>query len=140
LKPVPRLAARLRAAPHRAASGHDDAEITGDPGTTLSQMPLRSPSGFNAFRHGCTAPDTQSAARGPVAPEGQLPSQARAAWRTARAGGCFLSFGTPTPARAAWASRADCRCSPAGPDCGLILMAGCSAFITVYVNERGSFL
>jgi hypothetical protein len=52
---------------------------TDNPGTSLGQTPLRSPSVFNFYRPGYVPPGTQTAQRGLVAPEMQLASETTAA-------------------------------------------------------------
>lgn len=71
-EPVLRLAAFMRAFPHRSVSGTYDQELTTSPATALGQAPLSSPSVFNFYRPGYVAPGTQSAARQLVAPELQI--------------------------------------------------------------------
>jgi uncharacterized protein (DUF1800 family) len=71
-EPVLRLAAFMRAFPHRSVSGKFDMDVTNNPGTALAQAPLHSPSVFNFYRPGYVAPGTQSAARNLAAPELQL--------------------------------------------------------------------
>ncbi len=78
-EPVLRLAAFLRAFPHRSDTGHYRVGNTDNPGTSLGQTPLRSPSVFNFYRPGYVPPGTQTAQRGLVAPEMQLASETTAA-------------------------------------------------------------
>ena len=62
----------MRAFPHRSVSGKYDMDVTNSPATALGQAPLHSPSVFNFYRPGYTAPGTKSAARNLVAPELQI--------------------------------------------------------------------
>jgi uncharacterized protein (DUF1800 family) len=78
-EPVLRLAAHLRAFGYRSDSGNFRVGNTDNPGTSLGQTPLRSPSVFNFYRPGYVAPGTQGAARNLVAPEMQLASETTAA-------------------------------------------------------------
>ena len=71
-EPVLRLAAFLRAFGHTSDSGAFRVGNTDNPATALGQTPLRAPSVFNYWRPGYTAPGTQSAAAGLVAPELQV--------------------------------------------------------------------
>ncbi|MDQ2778842.1 MAG: DUF1800 domain-containing protein [Pseudomonadota bacterium] len=71
-EPVLRLAAFLRAFPHRSDSGRFRVGETENPGTQLGQTPLHAPSVFNFYRPGYVAPGSNSAAAGMVAPELQL--------------------------------------------------------------------
>jgi hypothetical protein len=76
---VLRLSAYLRAFPHASDSGHFRVGNTDNPGTSLGQTPLRSPSVFNFYRPGFVPPGTATATRGLVAPELQLASETSAA-------------------------------------------------------------
>jgi len=78
-EPVLRLAAFLRAFGFRSDSGHFRVGNTDNPGTSLGQTPLRSPSVFNFYRPGYVPPGTLSAARNLVVPEMQLASETTAA-------------------------------------------------------------
>jgi uncharacterized protein (DUF1800 family) len=78
-EPVLRLAAFMRAFPHRSDTGSFRVGNTDNPGTSLGQTPLRSPSVFNFYRPGYVAPGTQGAARNLVAPELQIASETTAA-------------------------------------------------------------
>ncbi len=78
-EPVLRLSAFLRAFPHRSDTGNYRVGNTDNPGTSLGQTPLRSPSVFNFFRPAFVAPGTQAAARNLVAPELQIASETTAA-------------------------------------------------------------
>ena len=71
-EPVLRLAAYLRAFPHRSDTGLWRIGNTDSPATSLGQSPLRSPSVFNFYRPGYVAPNSSSGAAGLVAPELQL--------------------------------------------------------------------
>jgi len=78
-EPVLRLAAYLRAFPHRSDTGRWRVGNTDNPGTALGQSPLRSPSVFNFYRPGYAAPGTATAAAGLVAPELQIQHETSAA-------------------------------------------------------------
>jgi hypothetical protein len=78
-EPVLRLSAFLRAFPHASDTGHFRVGNTDNPGTSLGQTPMRSPSVFNFYRPGFVPPGTQAAARGLVAPEMQIASETSAA-------------------------------------------------------------
>lgn len=78
-EPVLRLAAFLRAFPHKSDSGDYKVGNTDNVGTALGQTPLRSPSVFNFYRPGYVAPGTLSAASGLVLPEMQLVNETTAA-------------------------------------------------------------
>jgi len=71
-EPVLRLAAYLRAFGYRSDTGWWRVGNTDNPGTSLGQTPMRSPSVFNFYRPGYVAPGTASAARGLAAPEMQI--------------------------------------------------------------------
>jgi uncharacterized protein (DUF1800 family) len=71
-EPVLRLSAFLRAYNFRSDSGEFRVGNTDNPGTSIGQTPMRSPSVFNFYRPGYVAPGTQTAAAGLVAPEMQL--------------------------------------------------------------------
>jgi Protein of unknown function (DUF1800) len=80
-EPVLKLAAYLRAFPHRSDTGHWRVGNTDNPATALGQSPLRSPSVFNFYRPGYVAPGTSAAAAGLVAPELQIAHETSvAAW------------------------------------------------------------
>ena len=78
-EPVLRLSAFLRAFPHTSDSGTFKVGNTDNPGTSLGQTPLRSPSVFNFYRPGFVPPGTLTATRGLVAPEMQIASETSAA-------------------------------------------------------------
>ncbi len=78
-EPVLRLSAFLRAFGHRSDSGNFRVGNTDNPATALGQTPLRSPSVFNFYRPGYTAPGTASAGAGLVAPEMQIAHETSAA-------------------------------------------------------------
>jgi uncharacterized protein (DUF1800 family) len=71
-EPVLRLAQWMRAFKAQSASGTFLVGTTDDPGTSLSQSPLRSPTVFNFYRPGYVPPNTPIAAAGLVAPELQI--------------------------------------------------------------------
>jgi uncharacterized protein (DUF1800 family) len=71
-EPVLRLSAYLRAFSHRSDTGRWRVGNTDNPGSSLGQTMLRSPSVFNFFRPGYVPPGTQAATAGLVAPEMQL--------------------------------------------------------------------
>ncbi len=78
-EPVLRLAAYLRAFPHSSDTGYWRVGNTDNPGTSLGQTPMRSPSVFNFYRPGYVAPGTGSAAGNLVAPEMQITHETTAA-------------------------------------------------------------
>jgi uncharacterized protein (DUF1800 family) len=78
-EPVLRLAAYLRAFPHRSDTGRWRVGNTDKPATALGQSPLRSPSVFNFYRPGYAAPGSAMAAAGLVAPELQIQHETSAA-------------------------------------------------------------
>jgi len=78
-EPVLRLSAFLRAHGFRSDSGEFRVGNTDNPGTSLGQTPLRSPSVFNFYRPGYVAPGTQATAAGLVVPEMQLVHETTAA-------------------------------------------------------------
>jgi len=78
-EPVLRLAAYLRAFPHRSDTGRWRVGNTENPATSLGQAPLRSPSVFNFYRPGYVAPGSTTAAQGLVAPELQITHETSAA-------------------------------------------------------------
>lgn len=71
-EPVLRLAHFMRAFGAKSDTGYFRVGNTDNPGTALGQTPMRSPSVFNFYRPGYTAPGTNSAGRGLVAPELQI--------------------------------------------------------------------
>ena len=78
-EPVLRLSAFLRAQGFRSDSGEFRVGNTDNPGSSLGQTPMRSPSVFNFFRPGYIAPGTQATAAGLVVPEMQLVHETTAA-------------------------------------------------------------
>jgi uncharacterized protein (DUF1800 family) len=78
-EPVLKLSAFLRAFPHASDTGHWRVGNTDNPGTSLGQTPLRSPSVFNFYRPGYVPPGTQAAAAGLVVPEMQIAHETSAA-------------------------------------------------------------
>jgi len=80
-EPVLRLAAYLRAFPHKSDTGNWRVGNTDNPATSLGQTPLRAPSVFNFYRPGYVAPGTAAATAGLVAPEMQISHETSvAAW------------------------------------------------------------
>ncbi len=71
-EPVLRLTAFLRAFGVQSDSGVVLMTMTDDPGLTLAQTPLRSPSVFNFYRPGFVPPGGELAALGMTAPEMQI--------------------------------------------------------------------
>jgi uncharacterized protein (DUF1800 family) len=78
-EPILRLTAFLRAFPSSSDSGDWRVGSTDDPGASLGQSPLRSPSVFNFYRPGYVPPGTGAAAQGLVAPEMQIAHETTAA-------------------------------------------------------------
>lgn len=78
-EPVLRLSAYLRAFPHASDTGSWRVGNTDNPGTSLGQTPLRSPSVFNFYRPGYVPPGTQAAAAGLAVPEMQIAHETSAA-------------------------------------------------------------
>mgnify|MGYP005851539067 CR=1 FL=1 len=78
-EPVLRLSAYLRAFPHTSDTGRWRVGNTDNPGTSLGQSPMRSPSVFNFFRPGYVPPGTYAAAAGLVVPEMQIAHETTAA-------------------------------------------------------------
>ncbi|ACB34653.1 Protein of unknown function DUF1800 [Leptothrix cholodnii SP-6] len=71
-EPVLRLSKVLRAFGATSTSSHWLIGNTDDPGTSLGQTPLRSPSVFNFYRPGYVPPNTLAAARSLTVPEMQI--------------------------------------------------------------------
>lgn len=71
-EPVLRLSKVLRAFGASSGSGSWLIGTTDDPGTSLGQTPLRSPSVFNFYRPGYVPPNTQAAVRSLTVPEMQI--------------------------------------------------------------------
>jgi uncharacterized protein (DUF1800 family) len=78
-EPVLRLSAYLRAFAHSSDTGHWKIGNTDNPGTSLGQSPLRSPSVFNFYRPGYVPPGTGAAAAGLAVPEMQIANETSAA-------------------------------------------------------------
>jgi uncharacterized protein (DUF1800 family) len=78
-EPVLRMTAMLRALGARSDTGWWRVGNTDNPGTSLGQTPMRSPSVFNYYRPGYVAPGTTSSARGLAAPELQIAHETSAA-------------------------------------------------------------
>jgi uncharacterized protein (DUF1800 family) len=78
-EPILKLSAFARAFGFRSDTGNYRIGNTDNPGTSLSQTVLRSPTVFNFYRPGFVAPGSEAAANGLVAPEMQLASETTAA-------------------------------------------------------------
>ena len=78
-EPVLRLAAYLRAFPHKSDTGNWRVGNTDNVATSLGQTPLRAGSVFNFYRPGYVAPGTTAATAGLVAPEMQITHETTAA-------------------------------------------------------------
>ncbi|MFO1340582.1 MAG: DUF1800 domain-containing protein [Burkholderiaceae bacterium] len=78
-EPVLRLTAFLRAFGVHSDSGVVLMTMTDDPGLTLAQTPLRSPSVFNFYRPGFVPPGGELAALGMTAPEMQITDESSVA-------------------------------------------------------------
>ncbi len=71
-EPVLRMANWMRAANVTSSSGRFLIGATDDPGSSLGQTPMRSPSVFNFYRPGYLPPNTSIGSAGLVAPEMQI--------------------------------------------------------------------
>ncbi len=78
-EPLLRMTALLRATKATSASGQFQIHNTDDPGVSLGQTAMRSPSVFNFWRPGYTPPNSDLAAAGLVAPELQIANESSAA-------------------------------------------------------------
>jgi uncharacterized protein (DUF1800 family) len=78
-EPVLRLSQWMRAFHATSPSGEYQMYNTDNPGTTLGQSPMRSPTVFNFFRPGFVPPGTQLASTNMVAPEMQIVSESSVA-------------------------------------------------------------
>ena len=78
-EPVLRLSAFLRAFGFTSDSGEYRVGNTDNPGTSLGQSPMRSPSVFNFYRPGYVPPGTAAATANLVAPEMQIVHETTAA-------------------------------------------------------------
>lgn len=78
-EPILRFSALLRGVGARSQSGMFLIMTTGDPGESLGQSAMLSPSVFNFFRPGYVLPGSNSGAAGLVAPEMQIASETSAA-------------------------------------------------------------
>jgi uncharacterized protein (DUF1800 family) len=78
-EPVLRLAAFMRAFPHKSDTGSFKVGNTDNPGASLAQTPLRSPSVFNFYRPSYQPPGTRAATNNMVAPEMQISHETTAA-------------------------------------------------------------
>jgi len=78
-EPVLRLTAFLRAYSAKSDSGKVLMTYTNDPGTTLAQTPLYSPSVFNFFRPGYVPPGGEAAAASMTLPEMQITNESSVA-------------------------------------------------------------
>jgi uncharacterized protein (DUF1800 family) len=74
-EPVLRVTAFLRAFGVKSDSGKVLMTFTDDPGLTLAQTPLRSPSVFNFFRPGYVPPGGEAATAGMTLPEMQITNE-----------------------------------------------------------------
>lgn len=78
-EPLLRMTALMRAAKATSTSGEFRIGNTDDPGYSLGQTAMRSPSVFNFWRPGYTPPNSDLAASGLVAPELQVANESSAA-------------------------------------------------------------
>ena len=78
-EPVLRLAQWMRAFDVRSTTGEFWMPNTDNPGNSLGQSPMRSPSVFNFYRPGYIPPGTKLAQAGMVAPEMQIVSESSVA-------------------------------------------------------------
>ena len=78
-EPLLRMTALMRAAKATSTSGQYQIHVTDDPGSSLGQTAMRSPSVFNFWRPGYTPPNSDLAAGGLVAPELQVANESSAA-------------------------------------------------------------
>ncbi len=78
-EPVLRMTAFMRALSHASDTGNYRVGNTDNPGTSLGQTPMRSPSVFNFYRPGYVSPGSRSAAVGLAAPELQILHETSAA-------------------------------------------------------------
>jgi uncharacterized protein (DUF1800 family) len=78
-EPLLRMTALMRAAKATSTSGQYQIHNTDDPGSSLGQTAMRSPSVFNFWRPGYTPPNSELAASGLVAPELQVANESSAA-------------------------------------------------------------
>lgn len=78
-EPVLRMTAFMRAFGHASTSGDHKMGNTDNPGSSLGQTPMRSPSVFNFYRPGYVSPGSMSAAASLVTPELQIVHETTAA-------------------------------------------------------------
>ncbi len=78
-EPLLRMTALLRAAKATSTSGQFQIHNTDDPGSSLGQTAMRSPSVFNFWRPGYTPPNSELSRNGLVAPELQVANESSAA-------------------------------------------------------------
>jgi len=78
-EPLLRMTALMRAASAKSTSGQYQIHNTDDPGSSLGQTAMRSPSVFNFWRPGYTPPNSGLARSGLVAPEMQVANESSAA-------------------------------------------------------------
>ena len=78
-EPLLRMTALMRAANARSTSGQYQIHNTDDPGSSLGQTAMRSPSVFNFWRPGYTPPNSELARSGLVAPELQVANESSVA-------------------------------------------------------------
>jgi uncharacterized protein (DUF1800 family) len=78
-EPLLRMTALMRAAKATSTSGQFQIHNTDDPGSSLGQTAMRSPSVFNFWRPGYTPPNSELSRNGLVAPELQVANESSAA-------------------------------------------------------------
>jgi uncharacterized protein (DUF1800 family) len=78
-EPVLKLSALMRAAGVKSESGQFLITTTGDPGRSLAQSAMASPSVFNFYRPGYVLPGSKSAGAGLLTPELQIANETSAA-------------------------------------------------------------
>jgi uncharacterized protein (DUF1800 family) len=78
-EPLLRMTALMRAAKATSTSGQFQIHNTDDPGSSLGQTAMRSPSVFNFWRPGYTPPNSELSRSGLVAPEMQVANESSAA-------------------------------------------------------------
>jgi uncharacterized protein (DUF1800 family) len=78
-EPLLRMTALMRATKAYSTSGQFQIHNTDDPGTSLGQTAMRSPSVFNFWRPGYTPPNSDLSLSGLVAPELQIANESSAA-------------------------------------------------------------
>jgi hypothetical protein len=78
-EPLLKLSAYLRAFPFKSDSGDYKVGNTDNPGNSLGQTPMRSPSVFNFYRPGYVPPGTEAAKASLAVPEMQIAQETTAA-------------------------------------------------------------